>query len=319
MGPSTIAIVDVSRSREGAAATDKRTGSPAPLMELGLHNWDASLAPGEQAAAISAVESGTVLFFPRLAFALEPEERRFLSADRSDGKAKNISLDPATGGLAGARGTTADLAEMNRMISRFADRARALIAAIFPAYVQALVVTRTSFRPVPAQDRESSWRKDDRLLHVDAFPSRPKRGERILRVFTNINPHGEPRVWHIGEPFEDVAARFLPGIRPPLPGTAYVLAALGITKGERSPYDHIMLQLHDRMKADAAYQLAAPQTEQAFPPGSTWVCFSDQVSHAVVRGQFMLEQTLQLPVAAMYHPDRAPIRVLERLAGRALV
>ena len=53
MQPSTLAIADAARSREGAAATDKRTGSPAPLMELGLHNWDASLAPGEQAAAIS--------------------------------------------------------------------------------------------------------------------------------------------------------------------------------------------------------------------------------------------------------------------------
>ena len=174
--------------------------------------------------------------------------------------------------------------------------------------MQAVVVTRTSFRPVPAEDRESSWRKDDRLLHVDAFPSRPNRGERILRVFTNINPDGEPRVWHIGEPFEDVAAQdSFPAFAPPLPGTSYLLAALGITRGERSAYDHIMLQLHDRMKSDAAYQLDAPQTEQAFPPGSTWVCFSDQVSHAVVRGQFMLEQTLQLPVAAMYHPDRAPI------------
>jgi 3-deoxy-D-manno-oct-2-ulosonic acid (Kdo) hydroxylase len=307
---SSSATADLDREQSASVTS--------PLTEIHVRDWSTVLAPQEQAAAISAVESGTVLFFPHLAFTLEPEERRFLSADWSNGKAKNISFDVTTGKLAGARGTTEDLAGMGRMIARFADRALTLIGGLFPAYSQPVVVTRTSFRPVPAQDRESSWRKDDRLLHVDAFPSRPKRGERILRVFTNVNPHGEPRVWHIGEPFEDVAARFLPAIRPPLPGSAYVLAALGITKGERTPYDHIMLQLHDCMKADAAYQRDAPQMEKAFPPGSTWVCFSDQVSHAVLRGQFMLEQTLQLPVAAMYHPERTPLRVLERLTGRAL-
>jgi hypothetical protein len=205
------------------------------------------------------------------------------------------------------------------MIRRFALCARGLIASLFPAYAPTVVVARTSFRSVEAADRDTSWRKDDRLLHVDAFPSRPSRDTRILRVFNNVNPHGEPRVWRVGEPFEDLAARFLPGIRPPLPGTARMLAAFGVTKGVRSPYDHIMLQLHDRMKADTAYQRNAPSSEVAFPPGSTWVCLSDQVSHAVLRGRYMLEQTLHLPVTAMYAPSRAPLRLLERLTGRALV
>jgi hypothetical protein len=49
------------------------------------------------------------------------------------------------------------------------------------------------------------------------------------------------------------------------------------------------------------------------------VCFSDQLSHAVLRGQYLLEQTLHLPVASMCDPRNAPLRVLERLAGRALV
>lgn len=288
------------------------------LIEMQLDRWDAALAPEEQAAAITAVESGGVLFFPRLAFALESEERRFLSADWSDGKAKNISFDLRTGTLAGAQGTTADIAALGRMIQRFAHCARGLITRLFPAYGPAIVVARTSFRPVAAAERGTSWRKDDRLLHVDAFPSRPNRGERILRVFNNVNPWGEPRVWRLGEPFEDLAARFLPSIRPPLPGAARMLAALRVTKGVRSPYDHIMLRLHDQMKADAVYQRNTRSAEVAFPPGSTWVCFSDQVSHAVLRGQYMLEQTLHLPVSAMYAPRAAPLRVLERLAGRVL-
>ena len=56
-----------------------------------------------------------------------------------------------------------------------------------------------------------------------------------------------------------------------------------------------------------------------FPPGSVWVCFSDQTSHAVMSGQFMLEQTFFLPVDAMAHPEWAPLGILERVTGRKLV
>jgi hypothetical protein len=283
-----------------------------------LNRWDTVLGKDEQDTAAGAVESGGVLLFPQLAFEIAPEERRFISAGWADKKAKNISFDQATGRLAGAQGSSDDSAALTRMIARFADCARVLIAGLFPAYADAAIVTRTSFRTLPADDRVTSWRKDDRLLHIDAFPSRPNRGARILRVFNNVNLHGQPRVWRVGEPFEDVAARFLPSIPPRIPGTSFLLAALGVTKGRRSRYDQIMLQFHDRMKSDLSYQREAPQETVEFPSGSSWVCFSDQVSHAVVRGQYMLEQTLQLPVAAMHEPSRAPIRVLERLEGRAL-
>ena len=297
---------------------DARPDSPTPLIEMDVRRWDAALTPAERATAVATLESGGILFFPQLPFTLEPNECQFLSPDWSDGKAKNISLDLSTRRISGAQATPDDLAGLSRMIQRFANGARSLIGALFPCYGQAPVVARTSFRPVPAEAREIRWRRDDRLLHVDAFPSRPNGGARILRVFSNVHPHGEPRVWRTGEPFDALAARFLPAIAPPLPGTARALAALRITKGQRTRYDHIMLQLHDRMKADAAYQSNAPHAEFAFPAGSSWVCFSDQVTHAVLRGQYMFEQTLLLPVEAMQDPERAPIRILERLAGRAL-
>jgi hypothetical protein len=41
--------------------------------------------------------------------------------------------------------------------------------------------------------------------------------------------------------------------------------------------------------------------------------------HAAVSGQYMLEQTINLPVSALYDPSRAPLAILERLTGRALV
>jgi hypothetical protein len=79
-----------------------------------------------------------------------------------------------------------------------------------------------------------------------------------------------------------------------------------------------MLGIHDRMKADENYQSDAPQTNLAVPPGTTWVCYTDSVSHAAMSGQFAFEQTFYLPVAAMKDPERSPLRVLERLLHRKL-
>ena len=86
-----------------------------------------------------------------------------------------------------------------------------------------------------------------------------------------------------------------------------------MTKSLRSPYDHIMMHLHDLMKADLDYQRECPQQRVAFAPGCTWVCFSDQASHAVMSGQFMLEQTLHPAVAVMQDAGKAPLAVLEAL------
>ncbi len=128
----------------------------------------------------------------------------------------------------------------------------------------------------------------------------------------------EDRVWRVGERFEAVASRFLPRIRPPLPGEPRLLAALRVTKGVRTAYDHLMLGLHDGAKADLAYQSNCEQQIVRFAPGTTWLCFSDQVMHAAVSGQYMLEQTIHLPLAALYDPERSPLAILERLCGRTL-
>ena len=285
------------------------------LVTLDLADWRPALAPEAQRDAARELEGGAVLVLPRLAFPLSPAERRFLSPQWSDGRAKNISLEGSA--LKGARGAAADLADLAAMVARFAANAADLVRALFPAYAPFVSRARTSYRPQPAVGRAVSWRKDDSRLHVDAFPSRPNRGERILRVFSNVNL-SEPRVWRVGEPFEAMATTLLPRIARPLPGAARLLAAFRATKGVRTEYDHLMLGLHDRAKADLAYQRDSAQETARFAPGTTWICFSDQVMHAAVSGQYMLEQTIHLPQAALYEPARAPLAILERLTGRAL-
>jgi hypothetical protein len=287
------------------------------LHTLDLHVWNPEPTETLQQEAVNAIENGEVLYMPDLAFALSDAEKRFLSPAWSDGKSKNISLDREL--LRGAAGSDQDLSDLKAMITRFANQAEQLVTGLFPAYVPHLTRARTSFRPFEVEQRVSSYKKDDKRLHVDAFPSRPNHGERILRVFSNLNPEGRPRVWRLGEPFEDLAKRYLPRIGKPLPGSAKLMQMLGITKCYRTEYDSIMLGLHDTMKADVEYQKNAPQQEVALPPGSTWIVFTDQVLHAAMGGQYMLEQTFHLPVTAQVKPETAPLRVLERLAGHVLV
>ena len=287
----------------------------AGIVALDVESFRPTLTPEAQQEAARALEDGCVLALPRVNFALSPAERRFLSPHWSDGRAKNISLDGAA--LKGARGTPEERAELAAMIARFAADAAALVTALFPRYAPWVKRARTSFRPQPAVGRDVSWRKDDSRLHVDAFPSRPSRGERILRVFANVNP-AEDRVWRVGEPFETMAKTLLPRVARPLPGAAVALAGLFVTKGLRSEYDHLMLGLHDQAKADLDYQRDCEQQVVHFAPGTTWICFSDQVMHAAVSGQYMLEQTIHLPPAALYDPERSPLAILRRLTGRTL-
>ena len=289
------------------------------LYELAIDSWTPQVSDAERASAQKALETGGILFFPRLDFDLSEAERRFLSPEWSDEKAKNISLRPGDPVPRGARGGAADLGALGSMLARFLDRAESLVFALLPSYARRLRRAGTSFRPWEIEGRDSSWRKDDTRLHVDAFPSNPNRGLRILRVFSNVHPAGKARVWRVGEPFEDMARHFLPKIPRQVPGTAWVLEKLRITKSRRSEYDHLMLGLHDGAKADLEYQKDCPQQRIEFPPGCTWIVYTDQVMHAAMSGQHAFEQTFHLPVEALAHPQASPLRVLERIAGRTLV
>jgi len=285
------------------------------ITTLDFASWQPSLASNEQHDAAHALEGGGVIVLPNVRFELRESERRFLSPQWSDGRAKNVSLDGSA--LKGARGSADEIAALASMIGRFAAQAAGLVSALFPRYAPYVRSARTSYRPQPAVGRNVSWRKDDARLHVDAFPSRPNAGARILRVFSNVNP-SEDRVWRIGERFETMAGTLLPRVRRQWPGEATALAALFVTKGRRTRYDHLMLGLHDCAKADVGYQRDCAQEIARFAPGTTWICFSDQVMHAAMSGQYMLEQTIHLPISALYEPAQSPLRILERLTGRPL-
>jgi hypothetical protein len=287
------------------------------VLQISDHGWSGAASAEAVAAAVPALEAGDVLFLPDLRFDVEPSEA-LLFTPSILGSSKNASYDPASGRLGGTTAAGRDAETLKHFIHRFSESAASLVTRLLPAYRDQIVRGRASFRPAEIAGRQSTWRKDDTRLHVDSFPATPSGGRRILRLFSNVNPEGRPRAWRLGDQFEAVARRFAPQLRVPLPGVGHLLALVRVTKTPRSAYDALMLQLHDAMKADEAFQKESPQSRVDLPAGSTWMAFTDQVSHGATKGQYQLEQTFLLPIEAMGEPERSPLRVLERIKGRPL-
>src|SRR5580698_8638646 len=183
------------------------------LEPLDITSWPGPFSPEIVGKAADALETGKLLYAPQLPFELSEGERRFLSPDCLDAKSKNVSFRPDSGALKGTSCEGVDRDELLAMLQRYYNLASDLLKAICPSYSKYLTPGFTSFRPAEIAGRTTSWRHDDTRLHVDAFPSRPMQGLRILRVFTNVHPTA-PRMWRVGEPFEQIAKTFLPKVAP---------------------------------------------------------------------------------------------------------
>jgi hypothetical protein len=260
------------------------------------------------------------------------DDRAFLLSVRQTDSAyhKNIAYRPGEDRVSGFSRRSGDAGELRRVLCAYSRRVQQLVSELFAPYAQAWQLDLTSFRAVEEEGRQLPLKARNDLLHFDAFPTRPTNGNRILRVFTNINP-GRPRVWLTGEPFEVEArqmaaaaglADFVAQARSPwhhlrrwLTG---IVNSVGIPLKERSPYDRFMHRFHHYLKANREFQESAPKRQFDFPSGSSWIVFTDGVAHAVLSGQFALEQTFVVPRRALLLPNKAPVQVLEELCGTSL-
>src|SRR3954452_22327739 len=100
------------------------------IVTLDSVDW---FSPGFDPRWIDAVEDGKVLYFPRLAFPLSPQEQALLRPDLLRPGVRNVSLDTA-GELKGAAGEPAVQAAVRTLLARFAASAKGLIDGLFPAY-----------------------------------------------------------------------------------------------------------------------------------------------------------------------------------------
>jgi len=289
-------------------------------------------APGEIAESrrrwyAERLEEGHILFFDRAPFALpDAAQRAALAGVRQASGAchKNISYRPGEDRVKGLA-TGADAEVMRGVLRAYCQNVTALLTALFPWYAAGWKQDFSSFRPVEEEGRQLSLRARNDLLHVDAFPTRPTNGGRILRVFTNVNETA-PRRWITTETFEVLAPRMAPAAgleriatqgrapwRSAWRAVARLPQRLGWTGEVRSPYDRFMLGFHHHLKADAAFQAECPKYRWEFPPGSTWAVLTDMVPHAVESGQFAIEHTIILPTDVLLRPEMSPLRVLEGL------
>lgn len=286
------------------------------IHESGLQN----IPETTKHQAISALESGKIIYLPTHFFMPTVQEQQLLSESILHPKHKNISYDYTKRHVAGLKPKNEALESlMQAFMHRFAEFSIDLVEAILPQYQKGIRVGRTSYRPAEVKGRKTSKRKDDTRLHVDSFASTPVNGLRIFRVFCNINPYGEPRVWQVGESFENVMHQFAKHIPTYKVRNAKLLKLIKATKTLRSPYDHYMLHLHDTMKRDDVYQKTVSKQQIAFPAQSSWLVFTDHVSHAALSGQFLLEQTFYLPVSCMGDPSLSPLKHWEKEKSVALI
>src|SRR3954462_789757 len=107
------------------------------LFTIESRSWSHQQPAGVQDAAITALESGSVVFLPHLSFELEPPELTFLDPASVHG-AKNVSFNPANGKLGGTTAHGDELERLRGLLSRFSRATDALVRSLFPAYAPGL-------------------------------------------------------------------------------------------------------------------------------------------------------------------------------------
>ena len=307
-----------------------------PVCTIPLHELrdGKPLSPEQAGTWCQRLEAGEILYFPQTPAPIPSGDLEFLLSARQTGSAlhKNIAYKPVRDQLSGfdAKSTDAvEIAQLHAVMRRYSASVAAFLKDFLAPYRQRWILDYASFRPLEEQGRDLALRKRNDMLHTDAFPTRPTRGRRILRFFHNIHPE-RTRDWIVSEPFARVVGWFAPGTLaiPHADGAASragkrIARAIGldgvIPRLKRTPYDQFMMELHNAMKENAEFQQNCLKESVKFPPGSSWMVYTETVPHAVLAGQYALEQTFLIDPAAMVTPESAPVAILEKMGGARLV
>ncbi len=280
------------------------------------------------------LEDGNILFFPQCPFDFPEEELKFLLAQKQTGAShrKNISYKPDQDKITNFEKTSEDQEKLILNAMRnYSHRATLFLTQLLAPYSKDWKLDYASFRPFQEKGRPLRLHARNDLLHVDAFPTRPVHGGRILRFFTNINPT-ESRFWITSDPFEKLLEDHLISGKIKLPrgvddsilsklfkSFKKIAYQIGLPVHLRSPYDTFMHQFHNYLKENESFQKSCRKDYWEFPPNSCWAVFTDQVSHAAISGQYALEQTYIIPKRALIDPCKAPVAVLESKVNHPMV
>lgn len=292
-----------------------------------------SRASAPRAEWCAQLEAGGILYFPQTPVPLPAADLEFLLGQQQTASSlhKNIAYKPDKDKLSGMDEKAAgqgELHQMHQIMRRYSASVQNFLAEFLAPYQKRWRLDYASFRPLEEKGRDLPVRRRNDLLHCDAFPTRPTHGWRILRFFNNIHP-SRTRDWVVGEPFSRVVGQFVPSkLAVPRPDGSMTRAGKQIAQAtglaslvpqwKRGPYDEFMMRLHNTMKEDSAFQASCVREEVQFAPGSSWMVYTETVPHAVLGGQYALEQTFLVDPSAMITRESAPIAILEKMAGASL-
>src|SRR5271163_4105693 len=187
---------------------------PAPWIQVEDYRLPLGWVGREQIAArarayCELLEKGQILFFRELPFHFPIEDQDFLLAQPWTELRlhKNVSYRPSEDLLRGVSGNARTIERLHTIMRNYSAQVIEFLTRFLPAYAGKWILDFSSFRPIEEEGRDLPIHKRNDLLHVDAFPSRPTHGGRILRVFTNLNPK-RPRVWETTDKFPMLVKTF---------------------------------------------------------------------------------------------------------------
>lgn len=289
----------------------------------------APCVPPERARHFCAeLEAGHIVFLPVSPIAISQEDRELLLGRKQTNSAyhKNIAYRPAEDRITGLDASEqAEADALRRILREFSRRSVEFLGGFLSPYAGKWKLDFASYRPIEEEGRPARLHARNDLLHFDSFPTRPTNGARILRFFVNLNP-ARNRVWLTSQTFEAFGPRFArtggmlasAAGNPVTRGIRSFARKLHLPFGSRPPYDEFMHCCHNAMKEDAQFQQQTPRQRWEFPPDSAWMVFTDCVSHAVLSGQYAIEQTFQIPPSALVQRQISPLAILEKIAGCSL-
>lgn len=292
-----------------------------------------SPSPEQQRNWCVLLEAGDILYFPQTPIVIPENDLQFLLGQQQTDSSlhKNIAYKPNIDKLSGVGSKTADstaVARLQSIMRQYSKSVTQFLTSFLAPYKANWQLDYASFRPQEEEGRDLPQRRRNDLLHTDAFPTRPTYGARILRFFNNIHPT-RTRDWVVSDPFAAIVKQFAPAEIAPRVDNALGRAAKSLGRGiglgtaipsiKRSPYDDFMMRFHNFLKENPGFQSSCPKHSFNFPPGSSWMVYTDTVPHAVLAGQYALEQTFLVRPEALVTPETSPLKVLEEMAGASLV
>jgi hypothetical protein len=283
-----------------------------------------------------AMERAEVVFFERCPVELPDAADLDFMRDGlpHEYRAKNISYHPESDSIPRFDAAPEIKERIERILRTHGERVAEFLGRSCPDFVPDWTLGTTSFRSIEERGRRLKARSSNELVHIDAGAYGATNGARILRFFVNIHPSRD-RVWGTKGSFRAIMDRDAglwsaarggkPRVRidkSPLDklysgaiGTIGKLYPL-VRVIDSSPYDRSMRRIHNYMKENPVFR-DNPEGYQEirFPPMSSWMVFTDGISHSVLAGQHALVTTVLVPLSNCRHPELTPYRILSESAA----